>query len=438
MYAERLLKSFFFILLAIIPFNIGGTAPRYVLSVLIIITCFSAITSSGKNKFSEACALLREFSRHPLSWALGFLFVSAFISIFMSPDPVYSLRIFCGEYLLNFSMFISLLLFSEKYGRKIGWLEIVTVANMIFLVFYLGLMSQWLVSQGEFWFLDTNIPDIDTNVESASIGDRIFIFSYANTLFNGIKHISIYLTLLVAVVFIYLVRHQHKIRSLILLLVNIFTLISTSRRGAIISVFAGIAASPLFYSSAKRYFAIFSLFFCLTVSALFISDKTQHFIREDWKLMFQGEVRKAKDMGGSIPLRIYTYLTFTKEVLKHPFTGTGLGRRNIKRLMPDIIKEAGLVHGHNAFLELAIETGIQGALALLITIIIQARMLWSCWKSDDHPEIKGLMATSLLFMIMFWGTNMFTDGFRHGSSTLYWLFMAVPTGIAFADVQRNV
>ncbi|PXF58076.1 MAG: hypothetical protein C4B58_07865 [Deltaproteobacteria bacterium] len=433
MYAERLLKYLFFILLVIITFHVGGTAPRYILSILIIITCFSAITSSGKNKFSKAYALLREFSRHPLSWALGFFSVTAFISILMSPDPRYSLRTFCSEYVLNFSMFISLLLFSEKYGKKINWLKIVTAANVVFLILYLGLMSQWLVSQGEFWFLDTDI-----DVESASIGDRIFIFSYANTLFNGIKHISIYLTLLVAVVFIYLVRHQHKIRSLILLLVNLFALISTSRRGAIISVFAGTAASSLFYSSAKRYFAIFFLLFCLTVSALFISDKTQHFIREDWKLMFQGEVRKAKDMGGSIPLRIYTYITFTKEVFKHPFTGTGLGRRNIKRLMPDIIKEAGLVHGHNAFLELAIETGIQGALALLITIIIQARMLWSCWKNDDHPEIKGIMATSLLFMIMFWGTNMFTDGFRHGSSTLYWLFMAVPTGIAYADVQRNV
>jgi O-antigen ligase len=330
-------------------------------------------------------------------------------------------------------MFISLLLFSEKYGRKTNWLRIVTAANVVFLIFYLGLMSQWLVSQGEFWFLDT-----DTNVDSASIGDRIFIFSYVNTLFNGIKHISIYLTLLVAVAFIYLVNHQHRIRSLILLLVNLFALISTTRRGAILSVSVGMAASSLFYSSAKRYFAIFSLLFCLTVSALFISDKTQHFIREDWKLMFQGEVHKAKDMGGSIPLRIYTYLTFTKEVLKHPFTGTGLGKRNIKRLMPDIIKKAGLVHGHNAFLELAIETGIQGALALLITIIIQAKMLWSCWKNDDHPKIKELMATSLLFMIMFWGTNMFDDGFLHGSSTLYWLFMAVPTGIAYAFVQRNV
>lgn len=432
MHAERLLKYIFFILLVIIPFHIGGTAPRYVLSVLIIITCFSAITSSGKNKFSEACAVLRKFSRHPLSWALGFFSVTAFISIFMSPDPRYSLRIFCSEYVLNFSMFVSLLLFSEKYGRKINWLEIVTAANVVFLIFYLGLMSQWLVSQGEFWFLDTDI-----NVEPASIGDRIFIFSYANTFFNGIKHTSIYLTLLVAVAFIYLVNHQHRIRTLILLLLNLFALLSTVRRGAILSVFAGMGASSLFYSSTKRYFAIFSLLFCLTVSALFISDKTQHFIREDWKLMFQGEVRKAKDMGGSIPLRIYTYMTFTKEVLKHPFTGTGLGRRNIKRLMPDIIKEAGLVHGHNAFLELAIETGIQGALALLITIIIQARMLWSCWKNDDHPEIKGLMATSMLFMIMFWGTNMFTDGFRHGSSTLYWLFMAVPTGIAYADIQKN-
>ncbi len=433
MHAEGFLKYIFFILLVIIPFHIGGTAPRYVLSVLIIITCFSAITSSGKNKFSEACALLCEFFRHPLSWALGFLFVSAFISIFMSPDPKYSLRVFCSEYLLNFCMFISLLLFSEKYGRKIDWLEIVTVANVVFLVFYLGLMSQWLVSQDEFWFLDT-----DRNVESASIVKKIFIFGKSTSIINGIKHTSIYLTLLVAVAFTYLVKHQHRIRNLILLLVNLCTLISTRRRGAILSVIVGMAALPLFYNSAKRYFAIFSLLFCLTVSALFISDNTRYFIREDWNLMFQGEIRKAKDMGGSVPLRIYAYLNFTKEVLKHPFTGTGLGKKNIKQVMPNIIKETEVVHAHNAFLELAIETGIQGALALLITIIIQARMLWTCWKNDDHSEIKGLMATSLLFMIMFWGTNMFTDGFRHGSSTLYWLFMAVPTGIAYAAVQKNV
>ncbi|MBW2351409.1 MAG: hypothetical protein JRF20_09515 [Deltaproteobacteria bacterium] len=263
MHSERLLKSIFFILLAIIPFNIGGTAPRYVLSILIIITCFSAITSSGKNKFSEACAVLREFSLHPLSWALGFLCVTAFISIFMSPDWEYSFWIFCSEYLLNFTLFISLLLFSEKYGRKTNWLGIVTAANVVFLVFYLGLMSQLLLSQGELWFLDT-----DTNVESASIGDKIFIFSYANTLFNGIKHTGIYLTLLIAVVFVYLVKHQHRIRSLILLLFNLFALISTTRRGAILSVSVGMVASSLFYSSAKKYLAIISLLFFLTVSAL--------------------------------------------------------------------------------------------------------------------------------------------------------------------------
>ena len=433
MHAERLLKYIFFILLVIIPFHIGGTAPRHVLSVLIIITCFSAITSSSKNKFSEACAVLRKFSRHPLSWALGFLSVTAFISIFMSPDPKYSLRIFCYEYLLNFSMFISLLLFSEKYGRKINWLEIVTAANVIFLIFYLGLMSQWLVSQGEFWFLDTDI-----NVESASIGDRIFIFVYANTLFNGIKHISIYLTLLVAVAFIYIVRHQHRIRSLILFLINFFSIISIARRGLFLCTFLGMAASPMFFSSAKKYLALFCLLLCVSLAAIIICGKTQHFIREDWNLLLHGEVYKAKEMGGSIPSRIYTYLTFTKEVLKHPFTGTGLGRRNIKRLMPEIIKEASLNHGHNAFLNLALQTGIQGALALLITIIIQAKILWSCWKSSEKPDIKGLMVTGIIFIVMYWGYNMVNDCFRHGSSTLYWLFMAVPTGIAYANVQRNV
>nr|HDN00793.1 O-antigen ligase domain-containing protein [Deltaproteobacteria bacterium] len=433
MHAERLFKYIFFILLVIIPFDIGGTTPRYVLSILIIITCFSAVTSSCTNKFSEACAVLQGFSRHPLSWALGFLLITALISVFMSPDWRYSFGIFCNEYLLNIIMFIALLLFSEKYGRKTDWARIVTAANVIFLTFYLGLMSQWLLGQDEFWFLDTGI-----SIESESIGDRIFVFSYANTLFHGFVHTSIYLTLLIAVALIYLVKHQHKIRSIILLAVNMFVMISTTRRGPILSVSIGIIASSLFYSSAKRYFAIFFLLFCIAVSALFISDKTEYFIREDWKLLLQGEVRKAKDMGGSIPLRIYTYITFTKEVLKHPFTGTGLGKRNISRVMPDVIKEAGLIHGHNAFLELAIETGIQGALALLVTILIQARMLWSCWKSDNHLEIKGLMAIGILFMIMFWGANMFDDVFRQGSSTLYWLFMAVPTGIAYGSVRRNV
>jgi hypothetical protein len=353
----------------------------------------------------------------------------------MSPAPLYSFRVFYDECLINFGMFISLFLFSAKYGEKINWLKIVTAANVIFLIFYFGLMLQWLVSQNEFWFLDR---DVDTDIESAGIGDRIFIFIYANTLFNGIKYVSLYLTLLLAVVLVYLVRHKHVIRSLILSLFNMFALLSTTRRAALLSVLAGMAVSPIFFNSAKKYFAVFGLLFCLTVSALFIFNKTPHFIREDWKLMLQGEVLKAKDMGGSIPLRVYTYINFTKEVLKHPFTGTGLGRRNVKQLMPDTIKEAGLVHGHNVFLELAIETGIQGALALMVTIIIQAKMLWNCWENSDHSEIKGLMATGLIFMVMFWGTNMFNIGFENGPSKLYWLFMAVPNGIAYACVQKDL
>jgi len=102
----------------------------------------------------------------------------------------------------------------------------------------------------------------------------------------------------------------------------------------------------------------------------------------------------------------------------------------IKEYWQQLVQRAGLQHGHNTFLNQAFYMGIQGTLALVAVIVFQWKLFCTALKLQRGQAEEKLFIVALVFLLIYWTTNMFTDAFRHDSASLYWFFTAIATGRA--------
>ncbi len=424
------LNVLFTIYLALIPFAIGPTT-RYLFSLATIALSWHILL---KERQVSPSLSLAEFIRSPLGIFLAILNLFALFSVFFSPNPAYSLKVFFEDFFLNTVLFGSVAILVSNCPNSIRWERSVITANALFLCAYLGLMLQWVVFPSSPLF-----PWADQIQGPLTRWEAVFAFGNGCRVFHGIKHTSLFLTLVIAFWTVKTVFGRLSLKEICIFLLDLFTLLTTTRRGAILAVVSGFAASQIFFRKTSKPLVSALLFIAALGTMVVVSGNMKHFVREDWQLILKGEIEKARQLGGSIPLRVSTYRTFAREVIKDPLRPRGLGKKLIKEYRPKLVKEAGLLHGHNTLLNFAYYMGVQGALALSAIICIQAWLFIRCLKKGRRAPERTLMATALIFMLMFWGTNMVTDGFLHGSATMYWLFTAVPTGVAMGckPVQGN-
>ncbi len=407
--------------LTVIPFHIYPLE-RYILSLLIALISFKILIREHSLFLKkEALAIL---ARPPFVFFI-LIFLAAISGIFFSPDPVFSLKNCFSEFFVNILLYTGTSFYFLKKGNEIKFPEVIIPINLIFLGLYFGIMLQWI------FFPDS--PFMFGGDQQVKNPFGIF-FLYGNLceLYNGIKHTSLFLTFLISVLFSALIYPDIKKRwpYLTLLLLNIFVLFSTTRRGAALAIMTGMCFSTLFIKARAKYLALALGAFLILLASLFIFGEKGYFVRENWNLLLKGKVEEAKMEGGSIPLRISTYREFIKEIAKNPFIPKGTGTKLIKIYHKDLIKRAGLYHGHNVFIDYAFQFGVQGALFLLLLIISQFRLFLRAYRISGTHREKVLFLAAMTFLIMFWTTNLFTDGMVHLSASLYWLFTGIASGKA--------
>jgi len=422
---EKTLGIIIALYITLLPFNIGPTAWT-VFSLTIIFLSFS-LWSRQKSENS-----IKDLLKSPIFFTVFFVNFFALISIAFSPDPAYSVRVFLSEFLLNSALFISLLLFCETEKKcRVKWKEGLKTANMIFLLFYLGLMTQWILFPSHPLLIKQEaIPILHDT------GDLIFNFGNSCRLFHGIHHTSLFLALMIAF-WSALSDNKSMWKNLCFLIFDFIALVTTTRRAATLASVTVLICSINRGKKAGRLLLLTVIFLSIIFSVIVVSSSYKYFMRENWQLILKGNIEKARKLGGSIPLRISTYREFALEISQHPFTPMGIGKKLIKEYHRDLVKNAGLQHGHNTFLNFAFYMGTQGALALIAFIAVQASLFWKTFRDSDSRDDKQLMLVAMTFLIIFWGTNIFTDGFRHGSATLYWLFTAIPTGRALRNMSMK-
>ncbi len=417
----------YFIYLTLLPFNIGPTV-RYAFSILLIGFCLVELKKVASSKRN----LLSGFVSSPLTILVLALFLIGVGGAIFSPDVSYSLGALWEEFFLNFSLFLSLSAYLAVAGLGISWMERLLSINCFFVSVYLLLLLQWFLMPWHPLF-----PEEGLSLSGSSGVQALFAFGNGCTLFNGIKHTSLYLTLMIAISYSAVIfKIGSRPKTLLLLLLNLFLLFTTARRGVMLAAVIGVTLSSFMVPWARRYALVVCCSVALLFGVIFLTGNGKYFVREDWNLIKQGRIEEAKKLGGSIPLRISTYRTFIQEIAKDPLRPKGFGRKLIKEHYKEIVKRAGLQHAHNVFLDFAFELGVQGAIVLLLIAGLQYALFWRGYSLAPDIGTQALFFASLVFLVMFWISNLFTDGFCHGTSTLYWLYSSLPTGLGAGIIWK--
>ncbi len=414
------------LMLVCIPFNTGPTI-EYILIFLLIAACIWHLRGYS----NDTVKLISLSKKIPLTWTVGLFVVACTFSIFTSIDPSYSFKQFLDEIVLKFSLYFVFSLYCATIPPTLKWLDLIIKVNILFLVVYFYVMFQWLLMPTHPVFIPTGLKIINWSIQ-----DIIFRYGNITTLIHDTKHTGLFLLLGMAASSVPVLWHKRKNAYAFMFLINFLAIITAIRRSHMIAALIGLGLAVLFRpDSFKRVALIITAAFAtllLTGTYLYHSGKINYLVHEDWNKVISGKIEPE----GSVFLRIIASKLYGEKMLEHPFRGVGLGKKNIKEAYPDVYSEIKLGHPHNIILNIACETGIQGAIALVLLIGAQTLLFIKAFKKTESEKIKVILVTGLVYMCMFWLVQMATYGFRHGPATLYWLFTAIPTGMALKELNR--
>lgn len=406
-----------------------------VTGILSAVMVLSLVLPGNSSAFLSLKDLLKRYLSHPLRWPLLLLSASALLSIPTSWDPVYSARVFVKEFVLRPLFYITVSLW-VTYRGALSWHRHFQWANIAFLILYFALLLQWILFRQHPLLLHDHI---DLDLTRLSLHQVVFLYGQNNKLFDGINDISAHVLIFIASSFVFWRSGLHARLNMVLFVLNIVLLITTTKRAPVIVVAVALLLTGLLTSKARRYVAAGTFIVVVMVTALFATDLRTYFIRQD-KTVVESLLRKdleflSEPPQSSVAVRIHAYRAFGRELLESPFTGCGIGRRNIREAMPKAVAVSTAAHGHNVFLDFALQMGVQGALALAVVVFAQGLLLHRAWKSSGDHRIEPYMLLGLIFLVMFWGANLFEDTFRNQRSILYWLVTGLCTGLAMKPLE---
>ena len=118
------------------------------------------------------------------------------------------------------------------------------------------------------------------------------------------------------------------------------------------------------------------------------------------------------------------------EIAKHPFTGIGLGRHSFSKSYPDFRDDNQplLWHAHNMFLDIGIQTGVQGLLALLWFL---GALVYYCWPRSplQTGHVGSVFCAATAIMIAgFCLRNMTDDFYADDSALMVYLLAGLAMG----------
>ncbi len=406
-----------------------------VTGVLSAVMVLSLVLPGDSSAFIPLKDLLRRYLSHPLRWPLLLLSATALLSIYMSSDPVYSARVFAKEFVLGPLFYITVSLWVAYRGAP-SWDRHFQRANIAVLILYFALLIQWMLFRQHPLLLQDHL---DLDLTQLPLHQVVFLYGNSNELFDGINHISVHVLIFIASSFVFWRSGPHTRLSMVLFILNIVLLITTTKRAPLIVVIVAMLITGLLNSKTRRYVAAGTFIVVVIVTALFATDLRRYFIRED-KTVVESLLRKdleflSEPPQSSVAVRIHAYREFGEELVKSPFTGCGIGLRNIREDMPKAVEVSSASHSHNVFVDFALQMGVQGALALAVVVFAQGLLLHRAWKSSGDRRIEPYMLLGVIFLVMFWGANLFDDTFRNQRSILYWLVTGLCTGLAMKPLE---
>lgn len=229
-------------------------------------------------------------------------------------------------------------------------------------------------------------------------------------------------------------KRGNKVINTLVLLVFIIALLSTQKRGVILSnVIAGWITMYVCFSSKKNVYFTITIFASIIMSLLLLLESQLPFISG---LISKFSLNHSADYSSG---RIELYYDAWEVFKTKPFAGYGI---NSFTTIEDVVTSA-----HNDFLQLLSEVGISGILFIVVAFMQSAVLtIKLIGKSDALPydsgkdaEIKKALVLSLYIQVLFLCYSLVGNPFYNLSMLLtYFICISVPLGVnKNYKIQKN-
>ncbi|RLB01853.1 MAG: hypothetical protein DRG83_09480 [Deltaproteobacteria bacterium] len=381
--------------------------------------------------------LVETLKENPFTWIIAIYSATALFSVFFSYNPLYSFKQFIYEILINvFLYYTALFLVIRGHTTVEKITRSLILTNILFLAVFFLQGLQWYIFPGHA-FMST----IHGSIKTHNVFETYSALTRWSNLFSY-KTPSTYCLFFVALgfgVFFSSKSSFQVFKTITISLFNLIVIVLSVLKAPIVAICLTAICVCFLPFDTKRRLELFiagSLIAALLIFIALFSPISKGFIRgENLSAILHGKYSKS----GSFGSRLHGYPLYVKHVLKHPFIGVGIGRRNIKKALPDLVKKTGFPHGHNVFLNTIVQQGIQSAIALLIFILLKFKRGLRTLKELTvlDSAIAIYLSTYIIWLCMFWLRSSFDDMFRHNISTFYWVLAAFFTFCVMSQQQEE-
>ena len=157
----------------------------------------------------------------------------------------------------------------------------------------------------------------------------------------------------------------------------------------------------------------------LAVGGLYLSERTRT----------EGDPESQHAMAKDLRLRVWKGVGH--EILEHPLTGAGFGRRAMSKAYPDLVpaEEPAFWHAHNIVLNYGLSAGVPGMAAVLILF---AALAWRFWRlalrAQPLARLAGVAGVAMVAGVF--TRSMADDFFVRDGALLFWSLAGMLFGYA--------
>ncbi len=398
----RLARIFILVLIVIMPME-AITAAREMAMVGAALFLFLHLWQSGDREFRPTVLLW--------PWVLYVLFAA--LSLMSAVDPAYSLKEFRAEVLKGLLLFYTGVHFIryEEHIKQV-WGAILVGAG---LMGFFALL--FFFSQG---------------------GSLLHHYQRAGSLHNGYGSFGTYLVTIWPFVLLGAKAFDSpRLRPLWLGLigVNAFAGYITFSRATWLGMLLELGLCLVIMSRRRLRAALLGGLVCLALLAgiFCLVPGARH--GERWNQLLKDPAK----VGGTTGDLLAVWGHSLGQIAGHPFTGIGLGRHSFSKAFPEFraTHQPLLWHSHNMFIELALQMGVQGLLAVLWAFAALVAVLWP-HAPPAKDDTAGLFGAAAALMVVGFSVRNFTDVFFvDDTGFLLWLLAGLALGARWWSKHRD-
>lgn len=129
-----------------------------------------------------------------------------------------------------------------------------------------------------------------------------------------------------------------------------------------------------------------------------------------------------------------------EKIRENPFQMIGYGRGSFVKKYRDFYlqyKGAQLWHAHNVFLDVALQTGVQGLVLFFFLLYRILKFSYVSAAAENFPLRKLYFLSSFVMVISFFVVNLFDDCFIDDSALLFWFLVGAAVALKKATPRQE-